>query len=61
LNGILEFLKNLGAPRVAAMGAVALGLVGFFVYIILRMSQPQMALLFSDLTLEDSAQIVKEL
>jgi flagellar M-ring protein FliF len=61
LNGILEFLKNLGAPRVAAMGAVAFGLVGFFVYIILRMSQPQMALLFSDLTLEDSAQIVKEL
>lgn len=61
MNGILEFLRNLGAPRVAAMGAVALGLVGFFVYIILRMSQPQMALLFSDLTLEDSAQIVKEL
>lgn len=61
MNGILDFLKNLGAPRVAAMGAVALGLVGFFVYIILRMSQPQMALLFSDLTLEDSAQIVKEL
>lgn len=61
MNGILEFLKNLGAPRIAAMGAVALGLVGFFVYIILRMSQPQMALLFSDLTLEDSAQIVKEL
>ena len=61
MNGILEFLKNLGAARVAAMGAVALGLVGFFVYIILRMSQPQMALLFSDLTLEDSAQIVKEL
>lgn len=61
MNGILEFLKNLGAPRVAAMGAVALGLVGFFVYIILRMSQPQMALLFADLTLEDSAQVVKEL
>ncbi len=61
MNGILEFMKKLGAPRLAAMGAVSLGLVGFFVYIILRMSQPQMALLFSDLTLEDSAQIVKEL
>lgn len=54
-------MKKLGAPRLAAMGAVSLGLVGFFVYIILRMSQPQMALLFSDLTLEDSSQIVKEL
>ncbi len=61
LNGMMEFMKKLGAPRLAAMGAVSLGLVGFFVYIILRMSQPQMALLFSDLTLEDSAQVVKEL
>lgn len=43
------------------MGAVALGLVGFFIYIIFRMSQPNMALLFSDLSLEDSAQVVKEL
>ncbi|PTM54950.1 flagellar M-ring protein FliF [Phreatobacter oligotrophus] len=58
---MLEFTKKLGAPRLAAMGAVALGLVGFFVYIILRMSQPQMSLLFSDLTLEDSSAIVKEL
>ncbi|QCI63817.1 flagellar basal-body MS-ring/collar protein FliF [Phreatobacter stygius] len=61
MNGILEFVRNIGATRIAAMGAVALGLVGFFVYIILRMSQPNMALLFSDLTLEDSAQVVKEL
>jgi len=58
---MLEFVKKLGAPRLAAMGVVSLGLVGFFVYIIMRMSQPQMALLFSDLTLEDSSQIVKEL
>ncbi len=61
MNGILDFLKNLGAARVGAMGAVALGLMGFFVYVILRMSQPNMSLLFSDLTLEDSAQVVKEL
>ena len=58
---MLEFVKKLGAPRLAAMGVVSLGLIGFFVYIIMRMSQPQMALLFSDLTLEDSSQIVKEL
>ncbi|MGL4286673.1 MAG: flagellar basal-body MS-ring/collar protein FliF [Phreatobacter sp.] len=61
MNGILEFVRNIGATRIAAMGAVALGLVGFFIYIILRMSQPNMSLLFSDLTLEDSAQVVKEL
>lgn len=61
MNAIGEFLKRLGVARVAAMGAVALGLIGFFAYVILRMSQPQMALLFSDLTLEDSAQVVREL
>ncbi|MEI8145079.1 MAG: flagellar basal-body MS-ring/collar protein FliF [Alphaproteobacteria bacterium] len=61
MNGLADFLKGLGTARVAAMGAVALGLVGFFVYIIMRFSTPQMSLLFADLTLEDSAQVVREL
>jgi flagellar M-ring protein FliF len=58
---MMEVLRKLGAPRLAAMAVVTLGLVGFFAYIILRMSQPNMGLLASDLTLEDSAQVVKEL
>ena len=61
MNGILDVFKRLGAARLAAMGVVALGLIGFFVYVIMRMSTPNMGLLFSDLTLEDSAQVVREL
>jgi hypothetical protein len=29
VQGLLEFVKSLGAPRIAAMGAVTIALVGF--------------------------------
>ena len=43
------------------MGAVAVGLIGFFVFISMRLSEPQMAILYTDLTLDDSGSIVREL
>ena len=43
------------------MGAVAVGLIGFFVFISMRLSEPQMAILYTDLTLNDSGSIVREL
>ena len=43
------------------MGAVALTLVGFFAFVILRASQPTMGVLFSDLSASDAAAITKEL
>ncbi|MEA2948045.1 MAG: flagellar M-ring protein FliF [Alphaproteobacteria bacterium] len=61
MQGLIEFLKSLGAARMAAMAAVALALVGFFAFLILRVTAPQMTLLFTDLTFEDSAAIVKDL
>jgi flagellar M-ring protein FliF len=61
VKGLLEFLKSLGAARIGAMVAVAIALVGFFTFLIVRMSAPQMTMLFSDLSLEDSAAIVKDL
>ncbi|WP_407050097.1 flagellar basal-body MS-ring/collar protein FliF [Methyloraptor flagellatus] len=61
MNGALEFLQKLGPARVAAMGAVAIALVGFFAFLILRVSQPNMAVMYSDLSVQDSAAIVKEL
>ena len=61
MQGLVEFAKTLGVPRIAAMGAVAIALVGFFAFLILRVTAPQMTPLFTDLTLEDSAAIVKEL
>ena len=61
MQGLLEFAKTLGAPRIAAMAAVTIGLVGFFAFLILRVTAPQMTPLFTDLSYEDSAAIVKEL
>jgi flagellar M-ring protein FliF len=40
---------------------VTAGLLGFFGYVIFRFSQPSMGLLYSDLTLQDAAQVVREL
>ena len=61
MQGLVEFVKTLGAPRIAAMGAVTIALVGFFALLIMRVTAPQMTPLFTDLTLDDSASIVKEL
>ena len=61
MQGLLEFLKSLGAARIAAMGAVTIALVGFFAFLIMRVTAPQMTPLFTDLSLEDSATIAKEL
>ena len=43
------------------MCAVTVALVGFFGFLILRVTAPQMTPLFTDLSLEDSTAIVKEL
>jgi flagellar M-ring protein FliF len=61
VQGLLEFVKSIGAPRIAAMGAVTIALVGFFAFLILRVTAPQMTPLFTDLSYEDSATIIKDL
>ena len=61
MQALLEFVKTIGAPRIAAMGAVTIALVGFFAFLILRVTAPQMTPLFTDLTYDDSAAIVREL
>src|SRR5580693_3237115 len=43
------------------MAAVTIALVGFFAFLIVRVTAPQMAPLFMDLSLEDSSAVVKEL
>jgi flagellar M-ring protein FliF len=61
VNGALEFLKKLGPARIAAMGVVTALLFGFFAFVTFKVSQPVMAPLYSDLSVNDSAAIVKEL
>src|SRR3954465_3999863 len=43
------------------MAAVTVALVGFFAFLILRVTAPQMTPLFTELSLEDSTAIVKDL
>lgn len=61
MNGIVVFMKSLGPARLGAMAAVALTLIGFFAFLIVRLSAPQMAPLFSGLSIEDSSSIVTQL
>ena len=61
MNGAIEFLTRLGPARLAMMGAVTLALVGFFGFVIVRVSQPSMGVLFSDLSPQDAGAIVRDL
>jgi flagellar M-ring protein FliF len=45
----------------AAMAAVTLALIGFFSFLMIRMTTPQMVPLFTDLSAEDSGSIIKDL
>jgi flagellar M-ring protein FliF len=58
---MLQFFNRLGLARVAAMAVVAVLMLGFSAFLTMRASSPQMAPLYTGLSLEDSAAIVSEL
>lgn len=59
MNGIIEFFKTLGPARLAAMAVVTAVLIGFFTFIMLRVTEPTLSPLYTDLAFEDSIQITK--
>jgi flagellar M-ring protein FliF len=61
VNNLLQLVNRLGLARVAAMAVVAVLLLGFFGFLVLRASSPSMAPLYSGLSIEDSAAIVSDL
>lgn len=61
MKPVLDLVTKLGPARIAAMAAVTLTLIGFFAFIILRVSRPDMGVLFSDLSMQDSAAVVRDL
>jgi flagellar M-ring protein FliF len=61
LQGLFDFLKGLGAARLMAMIAVTAALIGFFAFVIMRVTTPQMTTLFTDLSMDDSSGIIKDL
>jgi len=44
-----------------AMVAVTAALISFFAFVIMRVTTPQMTTLFTDLSLEDSNAVIKDL
>ena len=61
MQDVIQFIRSLGAARIAAMVAVTLAMIGFFAFIMMRVTAPQMTPLFTDLSFEDSTAIVKDL
>jgi len=61
VQAFFDFLKSLGAARMAAMAAVTAMMIGFFGFVIMRVTAPQMVPLFTDLTVDDSSAIIKDL
>lgn len=61
MNNLIQTLRNLGPVRLAAIGGVALLLVGFFIYLTARLSTPDMELLYAELQTTDAAAITKQL
>ena len=61
MKALVDGLRALGVARLAAMGAVALGMLGMLALMVMRGGTEQMALLYGDLDLRDSGQVVEQL
>ena len=61
VDTIVLALRNLGPVRLAVMGAMVLGMIGFFIFLATRLGSPSMVLLYGNLDKQDSAQIISQL
>ena len=61
MNPFADLIKNLGPMRLAALVGTAIATVGFFIFMVSRISTGSMSLLYSDLATADSGGIVNEL
>src|SRR5262245_47654519 len=57
----LAQLGKMSSGQLLALGATLIGLLGFFAYLILRVIEPDYSLLYSQLDLDESAEIVGRL
>ena len=61
MNGFLSTLQKISAGRLLVLGIIGLTLIGFFFLLTSRLTAPNMALLYGDLSLEDSSQVVSKI
>ena len=61
VDNFTQLINRIGLPRLAAMAVVAVILLGFFGFLIMRAQTPNLSPLYTGLSLEDSSAIVTEL
>lgn len=61
MNSFLDILKQIGPARLGIMGGVVLALLAFFVFVSLRVSTPDYAMLYKDLSSTDAGQVAAAL
>jgi flagellar M-ring protein FliF len=61
VNSFLDILKQIGPARLGIMGGVVLALLAFFVFVSLRVSTPDYAMLYKDLSSTDAGQVAAAL
>ncbi len=61
MNGFTEFVKALGVGRIAALAATLAAMMGFFLFLILRLSASPMAPLYGHLESTDAGTIINRL
>lgn len=61
MNVMVQSLRELGPVKIGVMVLVTLALMTFFIFLTIRVSEPTLVPLYSDLTMEDSSKIVADL
>ncbi|KRA41776.1 flagellar basal-body MS-ring/collar protein FliF [Devosia sp. Root635] len=61
MDSFTQLINRIGLPRLAAMAVVAMLMLGFFGFLIMRAQTPNLSPLYTGLSLEDSSAIVTEL
>lgn len=61
MSTMTDSFREMGQVKLAALGVTAVLLIGFFVFLSLRISSPVLSPLYTGLSMEDSSKIVQEL
>lgn len=61
MDGLNNFIKNIGAARLIAMGLVTVMLIGFMLAVSSRLSQQNLALLYGGLEASEASEVVNRL
>jgi flagellar M-ring protein FliF len=61
VDGLAQTLRGLGVMRLIVLAVVGAAMIAFFAFLTTRLTTPPLALLYSDLELRDSGQIVQKL